>query len=178
MLSELNTWSVQGVHPSYASGKQTGLILEEKQALETAAGRGVDHSRQHFIRLWLPLTYRELIGAGIRYDFSMGFADHTGFRAGTGKAFYFFDLEANEETSLLVQPFCIMEGTLKDYMGLSPLEATGKIKEMKKMLTRLGSTYVAIWHNETLGNNGPWKGWRAVFESQFLPADVAPDKTE
>lgn len=167
LINELKTWSVQGIHPSYKSNSEPGLVKSEKEKTERVVGTKVDHSRQHFIKLKFPLTYRKLVEAGITKDFSMGFADHTGFRAGTGRAFVFFDLEANAATHLLVQPFCIMEGTLKDYMQLSPEAAIETIHQTRKQLQELGSTYVAIWHNETLGGYKSWQGWRKVYESQF-----------
>lgn len=167
LMGQLKTWSVQGLHPSYLSNTGTALLQNEKKMLEEVLETGITHSRQHFLKLGFPGTYRNLLQAGIRYDFSMGFADHVGFRAGTGRAFYFFDLERNVAMDLVIQPLCIMEGTLRDYMQLSPAEAIEVIVKVRKRLEELGSTYVAVWHNETLGDYQAWKGWKPVYESQF-----------
>lgn len=167
LIEQLKAWSIQGLHPSYRSNTDPELVAAEKQKLETVTGNAVTFSRQHFLRLRFPQTYRNLIQSGIEQDFSMGFADHIGFRAGTGRAFTFYDLEAEQETDLLVQPLCVMEGTLKDYMHLTAEEAIKQIGMITDVLKNLDSTYVAVWHNETLGDHGPWKGWRKVFESQF-----------
>ena len=66
-------------------------------------------SRQHFIRFTLPDTYRQLINAGIKEEFSMGYGSVNGFRASVALPFYWFDLEKNEATSLLVYLFCFMD---------------------------------------------------------------------
>lgn len=167
LLQDLNTWSVQGLHPSYRSNTVAGLVLTEKQELEKATGQKITRSRQHFLKLTFPHTYRQLVQAGIQEDYSMGFADHIGFRAGTGRAFTFFDLEANQEIPLTIQPLCIMEGTLRDYMHLSIEQAIQQVKQTRDQLKALDSTYVAVWHNETLGDYKNWKGWKKVYESQF-----------
>ncbi|HYG49309.1 MAG TPA: polysaccharide deacetylase family protein [Flavobacteriales bacterium] len=167
LLKELNAWSVQGLHPSYASNTWPGSITSEKKSLEKVLGIKVNNSRQHFLKLEFPATYRNLIAAGIQTDFSLGFADEVGFRAGTGKAFYFYDLEAEKETNLLLQPLCAMDSTLRDYMKLSPEQAIETILLLQNQLKTYGSTYVAVWHNETLGETNGWEGWRTVYESQF-----------
>lgn len=167
LLKELNSWSVQGLHPSYLSNTQPEAILSEKKSIEKVLGIQVNNSRQHFLKLTFPHTYRNLAGAGIKTDFSLGFADQVGFRAGTGRAFYFYDIEQEKETGLLLQPLCVMDSTLRDYMKLSPNEAIKTIQTLQERLKLYGSTYVAVWHNETLGNTNGWEGWKAVYESQF-----------
>jgi hypothetical protein len=69
-----------------------------------------------------------------------------------------------------------MEGTLRDYMQLTPEEAMTRIRQVKRFLQAYGSTYVAVWHNETLGDYQGWKGWKAVYESQFVHEPVAEEK--
>ncbi len=60
----------------------------------------------------IPHNYRNLIQSGIRSDYSMGFPTHPGFRAGTSHNFYFFDLEKNKKTDLLVYPLSVMDVSL------------------------------------------------------------------
>src|SRR5690606_41751175 len=75
------------IHPSYYS-QENNCILPEKQYLENLLNKNISRSRQHFIKLTLPHTYRMLIQAGITDDYSMGFPQHNGFRAGTSRSYY------------------------------------------------------------------------------------------
>src|SRR5690606_1402201 len=77
--------------------------------LETATGSSIKASRQHYIRLRIPETYRQLRKAGIAFDFSMGYGSLNGFRASAALPFYWYDLEKEEPTDLLIFPFCFME---------------------------------------------------------------------
>ena len=168
LLGELKVWSKQGLHPSYASNSIDGRIKEEKSWLEKSVEVSVNSSRQHFLMMRFPKTYADLVQAGITNDYSMGFADEIGFRAGTSRSFYFFNLQSNQEMPLLVHPFCLMDGTLRDYLKLGIEESKTRIIKMVQLLKKMNLRYIAIWHNETLSETNGWEGWRAVYEAQFI----------
>jgi hypothetical protein len=94
----------------------------------------------------------------------MGYAETTGFRMGTARQTPWFNLKTNEITSLQLQPFCYMDGTLNEYMKLSPNQAIKEVKRLKALVKEYGGTFSFIWHNETLGFKHHWKGWESVFE--------------
>lgn len=102
------------IHPSYYSNEQQ-LILSEKKFLEKILGEDVMRSRQHFIKLDLPHTYRQLIDAGIYHDYSMGYPQCNGFRAGTSRSFYWYDLLKEEKTILKIHPYSWMDATALFY---------------------------------------------------------------
>ncbi len=155
-----------GIHPSFASGKKRGLkkIMEEKQRLQGISGKEIQKSRQHFLKITFPKTYRRLIKSGISEDFSLGYSSETGFRAGICTPFYFYDLKKEKTTKLLVTPFQVMDVTLRDYLGLTPAEALSEITNLMTEVKNVGGTFVSIWHNETVTDLGRWKGFREVFE--------------
>ncbi len=153
-----------GIHPSYASNDHPRLLPEEISRLADILGKPVTQSRQHFLKLRFPETYRRLIHCGITDDFSMGYSDQIGFRAGTSSPFRFFDLEANQTTNLTIHPFQVMDVTLKNKLLLSPDEAIDEITTLINAVKAIGGTFTALWHNESLGDTGEWKNWQSVFE--------------
>ena len=152
-----------GLHPSYRSAEEPGRLAMEKKRLEQLSGQKVERSRQHFLRLNLPASYRQLLEAGIREDFTMGYADAPGFRAGTAVPFYWYDLEKEESTSLLVYPFMAMDVTLRQYLGLSPDNAIGKVRHLVQQVRETGGTFSTIWHNSSFHKAGGWRGWKQVY---------------
>ena len=153
-----------GLHPSYASNDQTDLLKEEKKALEALVAYPVVNSRQHFLRLKLPETYRQLIASGIQKDYTMGYAGATGFRASTAYPFYWYDLEKEEATTLRIYPFQIMDVTLKNYLSLSPQEAVTHSAQIVDAIRATGGTFISIWHNSSFSSQMGWQNWGVVYE--------------
>ncbi|MBN2774630.1 MAG: polysaccharide deacetylase family protein [Prolixibacteraceae bacterium] len=155
-----------GIHPSYQTGNKNGVkkTIKELKRLQKISGVQITKSRQHFLRLKFPNTYRQLLNAGILEDYTMGYADQSGFRAGICTPFNFYDLEKETTTNLVVLPFQTMDVTLKSYMKLSPAEALKEIEMLMMEVKQVNGTFVSIWHNETITNSGTWEGYREVFE--------------
>lgn len=155
-----------GIHPSFAGFMHGchGKVLKEAGRLKQITGKEILKSRQHYLNLKFPKTYQNLVKAGITEDYTMGFADNTGFRAGICTPFYFYDLKKETITNLLVVPFQVMDGTLLHYLSLSPEKALEEVVLLMSAVKKTGGTFVSIWHNETVNDLYEWKGYREVFE--------------
>jgi hypothetical protein len=163
LVKSLSDIGKVGIHPSFQSNFEEGKIEKEMKRLENIIRMPVRCSRQHFLMLSFPGTYQRLENAGIKEDFSMGYADHTGFRSGTCSPFFFFDLSKNQKTPLRIYPFSVMDATLKYYMNLSPEESISHIETLLKRVKQVGGTFISLWHNETLSEYLQWKGWKKVY---------------
>ncbi|MFV0593458.1 MAG: polysaccharide deacetylase family protein [Draconibacterium sp.] len=154
------------LHPSFSSSKKGNRKKTriERIRLEKIIKSNILKSRQHFLRLELPKSYRRLIKSGIIEDYTMGFSCLHGFRAGICTPYYFYDLERETATNLLVVPFQVMDGTFKHYLKLSPDKAFEEIKKIMTEVKNVGGTFVSVWHNETVNDLGIWEGYREVFE--------------
>lgn len=172
LLGELARDHEIGIHPSVLSGTRKDLLLKEYEALSEVIGRPIVASRQHFLRFSFPDTFRRLIGAGITHDYSMGYANEPGFRAGTSVPFPYFDLLTNEPTNLIIHPITLMDVTLRDHLRLNPDQALQLIQNYIKVVRSAGGSFVSIWHNESLGDTGKWKGWRQVYEKMVETASI------
>ena len=156
-----------GIHPGYHNwnedAERTAL---EIQRLKDILGGKVQLSRQHFLRMRLPETYRLLSSLGIQQDFSMGMATDVGYRAGTSRPFLWFDYPQNTISALTVVPFWGMDSAIKRHKEWSPEEAKNRISLARQYIAEIGD-WRMIWHNETVCDEREWAGWRAVFEQQF-----------
>jgi len=168
LIKRLSKIGKIGIHPSYNSNTDMKALTLEINRLEQVLEHKIFHSRQHFLKLKFPETYENLIKNGISIDYTMGFADQIGFRAGMCVVYPFFNLIKNEQRPLLLLPFQLMEGTLKDYLQLSPHEAMEQVKKIKKTIQEVQGTFVSIFHNSSLSDVGEWKGWREVYEEVVL----------
>ncbi|UPT65865.1 MAG: polysaccharide deacetylase family protein [Sphingobacteriales bacterium JAD_PAG50586_3] len=154
-----------GVHPSYASYLHIDKVGEERDRVAQIIGRHVDTARCHFLRLKFPTTYRTQLYFNIYDDYTMAHSPLPGFRAGMCTPFKWFDIERDTETGLNLHPSTVMEGTLRDYMKLSPQQATATIAQLMQEVKAVGGEFISIWHNDsfTLENTE----WVEVYEEMI-----------
>ncbi len=164
IIAEMTQSLKVGLHPSYRSNDSPDILKEEKERLESITEQSIKTTRQHFLKLILPLTYERLVKRGFTDDYSLGFADHTGFRAGIARPFNWYNLKRDQVSELRLHPFAYMDGTLNEYMHLSIPEACTKVHLLRSEVEKFGGDFIMIWHNETIGDKGKWKGWRKVLE--------------
>ncbi|MDG4945227.1 hypothetical protein NMK71_02270 [Weeksellaceae bacterium KMM 9713] len=168
LIKNIDKWASVGLHPSYQSNQDASILKTEVERLEQILGKPVAKSRQHYIKLDLPSTYQNLFANGIQEDYSMGFADQLGFRAGTAYSFNWYDLSQEKETGLKIHPFCAMDVTFKNYLRNTPHQAHEKIYELENTIKLTGGSFCMICHNESLSDFGEWKGWRESLLSSFI----------
>lgn len=161
-----------GIHPSFYSRDTDGLLSSEIDMLTRITDLPVTISRFHYIRFRLPSDYRLLLSLGIRADYSMGYGERNGFRASYSRPFAWYDLLRENETSLQVVPFCWMEATSYHVSRLSAEGALAELLAYKASLDAVGGRFTPIWHNNSLGVDVRWIGWRKVyydFLKTFVP---------
>ncbi|MBQ9417923.1 MAG: polysaccharide deacetylase family protein [Bacteroidales bacterium] len=170
LLQSLADHATLGIHPGYSTLDKPADCDLEIARLQSILHRDIHHSRFHFLRLHLPHSYRILLHAGIRHDHSMAFPDAPGFRAGTSSPFPFFDLLRDQETDLLIHPFCLMDTTLRRYLHLAPAEALPLCRELVDSVRAVGGAFTTLFHNQNLADTEPWQGWRTLYEQIFAYA--------
>lgn len=167
LVRKLSSSAQVGLHPSYHTDRDNDRLAAEKKALEMVLGKTITQSRQHYIRSILPGTYRQLSAAGITHDYSMGYATHLGFRAGTAHSFPWYDLLQESATGLRITPFCFMDATAHYELQLSAPEAFDRLYEMSSTLQQTGGTLTTVFHNFSLGTAQEWDGWKELYEQLF-----------
>jgi hypothetical protein len=152
-----------GVHPSYNSFDHQDVLKNEINEFSGITGTPAFRSRQHFLRLRLPESYRLLTENGISEDYTMGWAETAGFRAGTCNPFMFYDLEKESVSTLKIFPFQIMDGSLRDYLNLDPDQASELACRIARKVREVNGTLITLWHNETFSGSRRWENWDRVY---------------
>lgn len=154
-----------GIHPSYYASQDEKILKKEKFLLEEIAGNTIQKSRQHYLRFNLPETYRQLADAGIKDEFSMGYGAINGFRASYTDSFYWYDIEREEKTNLIVHPFCYMDSNIIFHQKLTPEESFEELMYFYNTCKNVNGALITIMHNHLMGTND--LEWRNAYE-QFL----------
>lgn len=165
LIRSLSDYAQVGIHPSFGSNTDSQRLPVEISRLKNIVHRDITKSRQHFLMMKFPETYRNLSERDITDDYSMGFANEIGFRAGICTPFNFYDLDNESESTLRIHPFAVMDATLNLYMKLSPEAAVERVKKIISSVREVRGDMMFIWHNETLSEDQKWTGWRTVYEA-------------
>ena len=153
-----------GLHPSYHASRNPALIATEMSRLKALINREITMSRFHSVRFFIPQSFLDIKNAGISEDYSMGYPEEPGFRAGIARPFYFYNISDDIQTSLKIIPFLIMDTMFCNNIEPDPLKAKDVILNLLIETRRAGGSFVSIWHNTSLPDNSECKGWREVFE--------------
>lgn len=150
-----------GLKVSFLALDDKEMLKKEKRTLESTTNHPLEASRHSFSKLNLPESYRNLIELEIKQDFTMGYINHLGFRAGTCTPFHFYDLDYEVQTPLQINPFhCVDYALLKRHSLLDKKEDLLRIiREVKNV----NGTFVPIFHNYSFSDMDRWKGFRELF---------------
>ncbi len=118
-------------------------------------------SRNSFSKLNLPESYRNLIELEINEDYSMGYVNHNGFRAGTCSPFFFYDLDYEVQTPLKINTYHLLDYTLLGIQSL--LDKKKALNELIAEVKAVKGEFVPVFHNYTFSNIERWNGFKELF---------------
>jgi hypothetical protein len=165
LIQHVGGWAEVGLHPSYDSVDNPRIIQKEKARIEKYLGRPVFSSRQHYLRMRFPDTYRQLLSDGISADFTLGYAEEIGFRSGTCHSCNWYDLENEEVTDMKMYPLNVMDVTLKQYKKLDPDRAFERVKRLIDECKKYHGYFGLLWHNSSLSEVNGWEEWRRTYRN-------------
>ncbi len=164
LIKHLADYAKIGIHPSYKSNDNLNQLKVEVNRLANITHRDVKNSRQHFAILKFPETYQALLQTGVTADYSMGYGNYNGFRASFCIPYNWYDLDAEQETTLVIHPFCLIETTIRFTNKGTETTAMQFAKPIIDEVKKYNGELVTIIHNDTMGSVSEWKGWKEVYE--------------
>lgn len=159
-----------GIHPSWQSHNDETMLQWEKLKLAAIAQQTISTSRQHYIQFTLPYTFRCLLAAGITNDYSMGYGSINGFRASYTNSFYWYDVMKEEQTALLLHPFCYMEANSFFEQGYTADQARAELQHYHDIVKSVDGQLITIFHNHFITEQPQWLAWRNMY-ADFLKAN-------
>ena len=158
-----------GLKASFFALDDAIVLKKEKKRMEAILNTNLAASRQSFSKLNLPKSYRNLVDLEIMEDYTMGYVNHFGFRAGTCTPFFFYDLDFEIQTPLKVSSYHVMDYTLlKHHSLLDKKEALGRIIKQVKVVN---GQFLPVFHNYTFSEIDRWKGYKELFNFILESAD-------
>jgi hypothetical protein len=156
---------------SYFALDNFDILKKEKTKMESIINTSLEASRNSFNKLNLPNCYRNLVSLEVKEDYSMGYANNIGFRAGTCSPFLFYDLDYEVQTPLMIHSFHVMDyALLKTKSQLDKKQTLGKII---REVQQVNGTFIPIFHNYSFSNEDRWQGFKDLFNYILDSTDEA-----
>jgi hypothetical protein len=146
-----------GLSISLSALSNYSLICTELSRLKSITEKDLFSCLINDIRLTFPDSYRNLTKAGFTEDFSMGYPDEPGFRAGIARSFNFYDIITDQVTGLRIFPFMLMDTTLFKNNNFNGAQSKEIILKLINETRKVGGLFVSIWHNSSLTEKEEWK---------------------
>ncbi|RED42208.1 hypothetical protein DFQ10_109103 [Winogradskyella eximia] len=150
-----------GIKASYLALDDVAILKKEKLKMETITHTDLKAVRHSFSKLNLPISYRNLVELEINQDYSMGYIDTLGFRAGTCTPFQFYDLDYEVQTPLQINPYQCLDYALLKYN--SELDKTEHLQKIIREVKAVNGTFIPVFHNYAFSDLDRWKGYRSLF---------------
>jgi hypothetical protein len=150
-----------GLKTSFFAIDDASILKKEKIKMEEIINKPLVASRQSFSRLNLPESYRHLIELEIKEDYTMGYVNQIGFRAGSCTPFLFYDLDFEIQTPLKINSYHVMDYTLLQKHSF--LDKKKVINEVINEIKQVDGEFIPVFHNYTFSDSMRWNGFKELF---------------
>ncbi|WP_066221219.1 polysaccharide deacetylase family protein [Formosa haliotis] len=150
-----------GLKVSYFAIEDQDILKTEKLRMEGIINTSLIESRNSFSKLNLPDLYRNLVELEVQDDYTMGYVNELGFRAGTCTPFFFYDLDYEVQTPLRVNSYHVIDSALLKNASL--LDKKESLQYIINQVKRVNGEFVPVFHNYTFSGLGRWKDFKELF---------------
>jgi hypothetical protein len=148
LISKLNDEGFEvGLHGTIRSATSIESLKNQFNSMSLNTNIYPVGIRQHFLKLQYPTTLKTQNEVGLKYDTTLAFAEHEGFRNGYCYPFKPYDFEADRMLDIWELPLMLMEVSVlgykkEPYQAIEPASMY-LISEVQKF----GGFFSLLWHN-------------------------------
>lgn len=144
LIKSVADYAEVGLQVGFYANQNFKNLKEEKTRLEDILKRPVVSAINKKYNLLLPDTYNHMVELELKNDYSMGYPEALGFRAGTCTPFLFYDINFEITTPLLVHSYALGTEALRN---LKETEVEYKVLEIKRQIKIVGGNLSSIFTN-------------------------------
>jgi hypothetical protein len=149
LIKSVADYSQVSLACSYSSFDNIELLKDEKKRLSDVINKPINASRLRYNRVDVPSTYRNLVEAEFTDDYTMGYTHEIGFRAGTCRSFYFYDINMELQQPIKIHPFAVHDYALTRYQSKGDI--LDKVNLLYQQTKSVSGDFITIFSNELLG---------------------------
>lgn len=151
-ISELIGWLKEqgaeiGLHGVCRSSTDQNVMKKQLDRLTSVMGDFPKGSRQHRLMYENPTTLQVHQKHGFKYDSTLAFAEHEGFRNSYCWPFKVFDHEKNSISDVWEFPLNVMDVTLFHYQEYDFMQAMNAVRKVMEEVDKFNGLFTLLWHN-------------------------------
>lgn len=154
------------LHATPEASASFAKLLSERKKLYQITKSQVTMNCFHHLVFSFPQSYRNLVKASFRGDYSMAYANYAGFRASTCTPYKYYDLEKEDYYKLTIHPVALSDDVLRQ-KGSKRDDVYRYMIQLAKEVKQVKGEFVCLFHNDILSDSGRWNRWLAVYESSI-----------
>lgn len=145
LMKSMADYAEVGLQPGYYATRKVEVLKKEKKRLENILKRPVESAMNNKYNLMLPEGYKNMAELEFKNDYSLGYPEVYGFRAGTCTPFLFYDLNLEITTPLLLHPYSLNNQAAR---FLKETEVERSVWEIMQNVKQVNGTLIAVFSNE------------------------------
>ncbi len=136
-----------GLHGTIRSATSLKAMRRTLANLTASSPEPVEGIRQHYLKFKPLDTALIQQSAGLKYDATLGFAEHEGFRNSYCWPYRIYDHKSDSPTDIWELPLIAMDVTLFYYRKLSMDEIMEVIIKLTGEVQKFNGVFSLLWHN-------------------------------
>jgi hypothetical protein len=156
----LNDQSVGLLRPCASNKQKMTEIKEGLVKLKKIHSNLIPLTSQQLEALKFPICYLNILNSGITSDYSMGYGNVLGFRAGTCTPFNWYDLQLEKVTPLVVNSYCLTDHILQ---FLTREAATKTVRQYIDAVKVVNGIFYSSWNLKSLSDHPKYKKLKSLF---------------
>ncbi|AVR44170.1 hypothetical protein C7S20_02195 [Christiangramia fulva] len=149
VIKSVADYATVGLLIGYYAMEEITTLRKEKRRLEDIVHSPVENAMNSRFNLSLSNNYSNLIELEIHNDYSMGYPNNPGFRAGTCTPFLFYDINMEVTTPLRLHPYAFNSSVLE---RISKTRIREDLKRMITEVKEVGGTFCGVFSNKDFSN--------------------------
>ncbi|WP_025743973.1 DUF7033 domain-containing protein [Aquimarina pacifica] len=163
VIKHIADYSEVGLKVSYEAITDIAMLKKEKLRIENIINRKLQYSICSFFKIKLPEAYRNFIELEIEEDYSMGYPNHSGFRAGTCSPFMFYDLDYEVQTPLMIYSFCMAHlGKREDRND--EIITKKEVELYLDKIRKVNGVFIPVFSNKLISDLQNQPFWKSILE--------------
>lgn len=148
------------LRPCASDKQKMAEIKENLVKLKKIHPAAITLTSQQLEVLKFPICYLNILNSGITADYSMGYSNMAGFRAGTCTPFNWYDLQLEKVTPLVVNSYCLTDYVLQ-YLATDA--ATKTLRQYIDAVKVVNGTFYSSWSLKSLSGHPKYKKLKLLF---------------